>query len=79
MKTQPLTMVVSLLCPPTATNSSHRHCRTLSASAKKPASLAGFLHLGLTFSPRTALFPACNLTFLQASLIPSSIQTPSSL
>jgi hypothetical protein len=45
MKLQLLAMPVFLLSPTTAANCFRRHCRTLSASAKKPASLAGFLYL----------------------------------
>jgi hypothetical protein len=54
MKLPPLTIIVSLLCPPTAANHSRRHCRTLSVSAKKPASVAGFLYLRLSISRLTA-------------------------
>lgn len=47
MKLQPLTIVLFLISPTTAANCSRRHCRTLSTTQKKPASLAGFLFLTL--------------------------------
>jgi len=79
MKLRLLMMVVFLLFLVTAANCSPRHCRTLSATTKKPASLAGFLYLGLTFSRRTALFlPATSLSCRRRSF-QSTIQTPSSL
>ena len=53
------------ISPATAANSSRRHRRTLSATAKKPASLAGFLYLSShhlsphrSFSSRQPHFPA---------------------
>ena len=49
-------MVLFLFSPASAANSSRRHRRTLSATAKKPASLAGFLFLKLNLSRLAALF-----------------------
>ena len=43
MKPRPLAMVVFLFFSITAANSSRRHRRTLPATTKKPASVAGFL------------------------------------
>ena len=79
MKLQPLALVVFLMSPPSAANFSRRHCRTLSAAAKKPASRAGFLFLKLNLCRLPSLF----LT-LAAPSHPSHIsslitQTPSSL
>ena len=63
----------------TAANSPRSHCRTLSATAKKPAAVAGFLILVLSVSRRTALFlPATSLSSRRRSF-QSTIQTPSSL
>ena len=56
MKLQPLALVVFLISPPSAANFSRRHCRTLSAAAKKPASRAGFLFLKLNLTLRFAPF-----------------------
>jgi hypothetical protein len=79
-------IVVFLLSPATAANNSRRHHRTLSASTKKPASLAGFLYLRLSMTRLTALFlrassrtlPAARASYSPRSLH-STIQTPSSL
>ncbi len=51
------------ILPRTAANYSRRFPRTLSATAKKPASLAGFLSRGLNISRLTVLFlPASPLS-----------------
>ena len=57
MKLQQLAIVVFLISPTSAANCSRRHCRTLSATAKKPASLAGFLFLKFNLTLPFALFP----------------------
>ncbi len=76
-------IVVFLLSPATAANNSRRHRRTLSATAKKPASVAGFryliLSMMLSMTRLTALFlPAAPLSRSPRSL-KLIIQTPSSL
>ncbi len=79
MKLYPLAIVVFLLSPATAASCSRRHCRTLSATAKKPASVAGFLYLRLSMTRLTALFlPAAPLSRTPRSL-QLTIQTPSNL
>jgi hypothetical protein len=55
MKLQLPAMVVFLFLQPLA-SSSQRLRRTLSATAKKPASLAGFLYFSPTMSRLTAPF-----------------------
>jgi hypothetical protein len=68
-----------LFSPPSAANSSRRHPRTLSPTTKTPAPLAGFLYLATQLLSPHPSFSPCNLTFLPAPLIHSTIQTPSSL
>ncbi len=79
MKLPLLAMAVFLLSPTTAANCFRRHCRTLSASPKKPASLAGFLFLKLNL----CRLPSLSLPLATPSHPPhiSSLitQTPSSL
>jgi hypothetical protein len=67
MKLPLLAMADFLLSPNTAANSFRPHCRTLSANAKKPASLAGFLSLKLNF---------CRLPSLSLPLATPSHQSP---
>jgi hypothetical protein len=84
MKLRLLAIVVSLLSPATAANCSRRlrrtlsaNCPTLSATTKKPASMAGFLYLRLSMTRLTALFlPAAPLSRTPRSL-QLTIQTPS--
>jgi hypothetical protein len=86
MKLRLLAMVVLLFSPATAAHCARRHCRTLSANCptlsattKKPASLAGFLYLTLTLTRLTALFlPAARASHTPRSLL-LIMQTPSSL
>jgi len=78
MKLPPLTMVLFLFLAPAA-HSSHRQRRTLSATTKKPASLAGFRYLLLSLAHLNGSFlprPSFSLASLQTQLF---IQTPSSL
>lgn len=78
MKLQ-LLAVVSLLCPPSAANYSRRHSRTLSATVKKPASLAGFLSRRLYMTRLIAHFlPCCRASSTSRSL-KLITQTPNSL
>jgi hypothetical protein len=70
MKLHLLAMVLFLLFPTTAAYCSRRHRRTLSASAKKTASVAGCLSLRLNISRLAALFflpPRFNPRFLSLS------------
>jgi len=79
MKLRLPAIVVFLLSPATAASCSRRHRRTLSATAKKPASVAGFLYLRLSMTRLTALFlPAARASHTPRSL-QLTIQTPSSL
>jgi hypothetical protein len=78
MKLRLLLIVLFLLFPLTATHSSRRHRRTLSPAAKKPASLAGFLHLTLCISHLTALFLLTVLLSRPPTALQLTIQTPSS-
>ena len=78
MKLQPLAIVVFLMSPTSAANCSPRHCRTLPATAKKPASLAGFLFLKLNLTLRFALFLSLAPTSLQPHLLNLITQTPNS-
>lgn len=79
MKLQLLAIVFLFLSPATAANSSRRQRRTLSATAKKPASMAGFLSLRLDF----ARLLAHSLPNRKASRLSRFLQlitqTPSSL
>jgi len=70
MKLPPLAIVVLLLSPAIAAHCSRRQRRTLSATTKKPASLAGFLFLRLSITRLTALF----LLPARASHTPCSLQ-----
>jgi hypothetical protein len=56
MKLHLLAIVTSLLSPAIAAICSRRHRRTLSATAKKPASVAGFLYLSLSITRLITLF-----------------------
>ncbi|CAN5567433.1 hypothetical protein BH20ACI3_BH20ACI3_43120 [soil metagenome] len=79
MKLRPLAIVLFLFSPVTAANCSRRHRRTLSATTKKPASMAGFLYLRLSLTRLTALLlPPAPLPPTPRS-IQLTIQTPSSL
>jgi hypothetical protein len=70
--------VVVTIVPATAANNSRRHRRTLSATAKKPASVAGFLYLTINIPRLTPLFlPPAPLSRSPRSLH-FTIQTPSS-
>jgi hypothetical protein len=79
MKLQLLAMVVFLLFPTTAAYCSRRHCRTLSVSTKKPASVAGFLFLMISKFRRAALVPSRSPSLLFPRSLKLIIQTPSSL
>jgi hypothetical protein len=79
MKLQPLALVVFPYLPPSAANCSRRHSRTLSAAAKKPASLAGFIFLRLNLSRLPPLFLALAAPSLPFLLLKFITQTPSSL
>lgn len=73
--TRPAFVVVTIV--PTAANNSRRHRRTLSATAKKPASVAGFLYLRLSITRLSAPFlPATRLS-LRPRARNLIIQTPS--
>jgi hypothetical protein len=63
-----LAMVVFLLCRSTAAHSSRRQRRTLSATAKKPASMAGFLYLFLNMTSADRSFSSQDFTTLPTSL-----------
>ena len=78
MKLQQLAIVVFLISPTSAANCSRPHCRTLSATAKKPASLAGFLFLKFNLTLPFALFPPLAPTSLQPHLLNLITQTPNS-
>jgi hypothetical protein len=79
MKLRLPAFVVVTIAPATAVNSFRRHRRTLSATTKKPASVAGFLYLTLNIPRLTALFlPPTHLSRTPRSLH-FTIQTPSSL
>ncbi len=78
MKLQPPAIVVSFMSPPSAANCSRRHCRTLSATAKKPASLAGCLSLKLNLTLRFAPFLSLAPPSLQSHLLNLITQTPNS-
>lgn len=78
MKLQLLTTAVFIWSPSSAANCSRRLCRTLSASAKKPASLAGFLYLILYLTLRFALFLSLAPPSPQPHLLYLIIQTPNS-
>jgi hypothetical protein len=74
---QPAFLVVTIV-PATAANNSRRHRRTLSATAKKPASVAGFLYLSLSMTRlATLLLPTARLSHSSRAL-KLIIQTPSS-
>lgn len=68
MKLLLLAMVVFLLCRPTAAHSARRQRRTLSATAKKPASMAGFLYLFLNMTSADRSFSSRDLTTPLTSL-----------
>jgi hypothetical protein len=70
--------VVFLSAPTAAANSSRRHRRTLSASAKKPAALAGFLYLILSIAHHNGSFPSRNPLSRSPRSLHLLIQTPSS-
>jgi len=70
--------VVVTIVPATAANNSRRHRRTLSATAKKPASVAGFLFLKLNFAFRSTLFLPLATPSHQSHLLKLITQTPSS-
>jgi hypothetical protein len=78
MKLQLLAMVVFLLCQPTAAYSARRQRRTLSTTAKKPASLAGFLYLLLSMTSADRSFSSQNLTTPSPRSLQLLIQTPTS-
>ncbi len=79
MKMPLLTMIVITIVPATAASCSHRHRRTLSATAKKPASVAGFRFLMLSKTCLALLFlPAAPLS-LSPPALNLTIQTPNSL
>ena len=74
----PAILLLPFLSPATG-EPSPRLRPSLSATTKKPASLAGFLYLILTIAPLNGSFPSATL-FPLASLSPQLlIQTPSSL
>lgn len=83
MKLRLLAIVVFLFSPAIAANCSRRHRRTLSATAKKPASGAGFLYLRLSMMLSMTHLLALFLPAAPLSRSPRSfqltIQTPSSL
>jgi hypothetical protein len=79
MKLRPLTMIVSLLSLTRTANCSRCHRRTLSVTAKKPASVAGFLYLRPNSFPWQLLFfpwPDLHTSLNSPKFI---TQTPSSL
>jgi hypothetical protein len=78
MNIQLLAMPVFLLSPTTAANCFRRHCRTLSPTAKKPASVAGFLFLRLIFSRLPPLFLLLAAPSYPSYLLNLITQTPSS-
>jgi hypothetical protein len=75
----PLAIVFLLLSPPTAANSSRRYRRTLSATAKKPASVAAFLSLRLDFAHLLTHSLPDRLVSPTSPLLKLITQTPSSL
>jgi hypothetical protein len=81
MKLQPLAMVVSLLSPTTAAAAycSRCHRPTLSATAKKPASMAGLLYLPLNIARPSAFFLPAPPASQQPCALKSITQTPSNL
>ena len=79
MKLPPLAIVVLLLSPAIAAHCTRRHRRTLSATTKKPASLAGFLYLIRSNFRLIAAFLSRALTSPHPSAPKLTIQTPSSL
>jgi hypothetical protein len=79
MKLPLLAMAVSLLSPTTAANCFRRHYRTLSASPKKPASVAGFLFLKLNLCRLPSLFSSLAPPSPPSHLIQSITQTPNTL
>ncbi len=83
MKLPRFTMVVLTIVPATAANCSRPHGRTLSATAKKPASVAGCLYPMLSkilskTSPTALFLPQARLS-LRPRPRKLIIQTPSSL
>ena len=80
MKLPPLAIVVVvLLSPAIAAHCSRRQRCTLSATTKKPASLAGFLYLIRSNFRPIAAFLSRALTSPHPSAPKLTIQTPSSL
>jgi hypothetical protein len=79
MKLRLPAMVIFLLSPVSAAICSRRHRRTLSATAKKPASVAGFLYLRLCITRLTTLFLSAAPLSLSPHSLKLIIQTPSSL
>jgi len=79
MKLQPLAIVVLLLSPAIAAHCSRRQRRTLSATTKKPASLAGFLYLRLSIAHLNGSFPSPNPLSPRLAPLQLLIQTPSNL
>jgi len=83
MKLPSLPIVLFLFSPATAAHSSRRHRRTLSATAKKPASLAGFLYLRLSKmlskTPLAGSFPPAAPLSRSPRSLHLIIQTPNSL
>jgi hypothetical protein len=78
MNIQRLAMVVFLISLLIAATSARRHCLTLSATAKKPASLAGCCSLRPYISALTALFLLAARLQSTLRLLNFSTQTPSS-
>jgi hypothetical protein len=73
MKLPLLAMTVFLISPTTVTNCFRRQRRTLSANAKKPASLAGFLSLQLNLSRPLVSLSSPGLSFTPRSSSPHSL------
>ena len=79
MKLLPAPNLIFLLSLATATNRSRCQRRTLSATTKKPASLAGFRYLMISKFRLAALVPSRSPTLLIPPSLKLIIQTPSSL
>ena len=79
MKLQLLAIVFLFLSPATAANSSRRQRRTLSATAKKPASMAGFFSLRFDSARIIAHSFPCRRVSRASRFLNLITQTPNSL